>query len=88
MFRAINKALAWCLVGMVMIYKVVISPAIHMLAGPGAGCRFIPTCSEYAIEALKVHGPFRGTWLAIKRILRCHPMGGCGYDPVPPPRRK
>ena len=46
-------------------------------------CRFIPTCSEYAVQALKKHGPFKGLYLAIKRILRCHPWGGSGYDPVP-----
>jgi putative membrane protein insertion efficiency factor len=46
-------------------------------------CRFTPTCSQYAIEALKKHGVLKGAWLALLRILRCHPWGGCGYDPVP-----
>ena len=46
-------------------------------------CRFTPTCSQYAIEALQKHGPLRGLYLAIRRILRCHPWGGSGYDPVP-----
>ena len=46
-------------------------------------CRYTPTCSQYAIEALRKHGPFKGTWLAVRRILRCHPWGGHGYDPVP-----
>lgn len=46
-------------------------------------CRFTPTCSQYALEALQKHGPLRGFWLAVKRILRCHPWGGSGYDPVP-----
>ncbi|MBR5824574.1 MAG: membrane protein insertion efficiency factor YidD, partial [Paludibacteraceae bacterium] len=46
-------------------------------------CRFTPTCSQYAIEAIKKHGPFKGLWLAVKRIARCHPWGGSGYDPVP-----
>ena len=46
-------------------------------------CRFIPTCSQYAVEAIKKHGPFKGGWLAFRRILRCNPFGGSGYDPVP-----
>lgn len=46
-------------------------------------CRFTPTCSQYAVEAIKKHGPFKGLYLAIRRILRCHPWGGSGYDPVP-----
>lgn len=59
------------------IYKYSISPML-----PKA-CRYTPTCSTYAIEAVKKHGPFKGFWLAIKRIASCHPWGGHGYDPVP-----
>lgn len=51
---------------------------------PGS-CRFTPTCSQYAVEALRLHGPVKGLWLALKRMARCHPWGGCGYDPVPQP---
>ncbi|MDR1372626.1 MAG: membrane protein insertion efficiency factor YidD [Dysgonamonadaceae bacterium] len=61
----------------VYIYRYCISPF------KPASCRFTPTCSEYAVEAIKKHGPFKGGWLAIKRILRCNPWGGEGYDPVP-----
>lgn len=46
-------------------------------------CRYQPTCSAYAIKAIEIHGPFKGFWLAIKRIFSCHPWGGHGYDPVP-----
>ena len=52
----------------------------------GGHCRYIPSCSEYAIEALRLHGPIRGTAMAVWRILRCHPYASSGYDPVPPRR--
>ncbi len=68
---------------MIKGYQLVISPAITALSGGGGCCRFSPTCSEYAIQALQQHGVFRGSWLTMKRILRCHPWGGAGYDPVP-----
>ena len=58
-------------------YQWLISPIL-----PGA-CRHLPTCSQYAVEALEIHGPFLGFWLALKRILRCQPWGTSGYDPVP-----
>jgi len=61
----------------VWIYRNAISPLI------GANCRFQPTCSQYAEEALRTHGAFKGGWLAIRRIGRCHPWGSSGYDPVP-----
>ncbi|MGH7016843.1 MAG: membrane protein insertion efficiency factor YidD [Caulobacteraceae bacterium] len=63
-------------------YKLTLSPWI------GRQCRFLPTCSDYAAEALVVHGPLKGGALAIWRLLRCHPFGGSGYDPVPPRREK
>jgi uncharacterized protein len=50
----------------------------------GSNCRYCPTCSEYAIEALRRHGAVRGSWMALGRMIRCHPWGGHGYDPVPP----
>ncbi|MDE0149482.1 MAG: membrane protein insertion efficiency factor YidD [Rhodospirillaceae bacterium] len=52
----------------------------------GRQCRFAPTCSEYAADAVREHGALRGSWLGLKRISRCHPWGGSGYDPVPPRR--
>ncbi|MDD3030044.1 MAG: membrane protein insertion efficiency factor YidD [Alphaproteobacteria bacterium] len=54
----------------------------------GNRCRFLPTCSVYADEAIRLHGPVKGTRLALKRLLRCHPWGGSGYDPVPPVEEK
>lgn len=62
---------------LIRFYQVAISP----LKPPT--CRFTPTCSQYAIEAIKKHGAIKGLYLALKRILRCHPWGGSGYDPVP-----
>jgi hypothetical protein len=67
----------------VRLYRWVISPAKTVLFGPLGRCRFTPSCSEYALEALRSHGALAGTWLALKRIGRCHPWGGCGHDPVP-----
>jgi putative membrane protein insertion efficiency factor len=60
--------------------------AYQILLGPlvGGACRFEPSCSEYAVAALRTHGPFKGLRLAVRRVARCHPFGGFGYDPVPP----
>ena len=69
-------------------YQVAISPFLHALFGPGSGCRFYPTCSEYARIAFREHGLIRGGWLALRRILRCHPFHPGGHDPVPPARRE
>ncbi len=77
MAGAVSKALAWPLTQLARFYRLAISPWL------GANCRFDPTCSSYTIEALQRHGIFKGTWLAARRIGRCHPWGGSGYDPVP-----
>lgn len=61
----------------IRIYQLFISPLF------GASCRFTPTCSQYGYLAIKKHGPFKGGWLTMKRIARCHPWGGHGHDPVP-----
>ena len=70
---------------MIRGYQRGISPVLHAVGGPGSGCRFDPTCSRYFLHAVETHGPWRGSWLGIRRIFRCHPWGGWGYDPVPPP---
>lgn len=70
--------------GIVLFYRVFLSPIKLALLGPASRCRFQPSCSAYALEALRVHGLFIGIWLASKRLLRCHPWGAFGPDPVPP----
>jgi putative membrane protein insertion efficiency factor len=68
----------------VRVYRATLSPVLGLILGPGNGCRFSPTCSAYALEALQTHGALRGSWLATKRVCRCNPWGRCGHDPVPP----
>ena len=77
--NAAQHILVFC----VRVYRWVISPAKTVLFGPLGQCRFTPSCSEYALGALRSHGALAGSWLALKRIGRCHPWGGCGHDPVP-----
>ena len=72
-----RKLITTLLILPIRLYRACISPLF-----PPA-CRYVPTCSQYAIEAITKHGPVRGLWLALKRLLRCHPWGGSGYDPVP-----
>ncbi len=66
------------------LYRWLISPLLHTLCdGSGCGCRFHPSCSAYALEALKTRGSLKGSVLALRRISKCHPWGGGGFDPVP-----
>ena len=65
------------LLGLIAVYRYAISPML------GRKCRFMPSCSEYASEAIHRHGSVRGSWLALRRVLRCHPWNPGGYDPVP-----
>jgi putative membrane protein insertion efficiency factor len=73
----ISRSLVWMLTRPILFYQHYVSPFTP------PSCRFVPTCSQYAVEALKKHGPIKGLALAIWRILRCNPWGGHGYDPVP-----
>jgi hypothetical protein len=75
--KLLRKVLVALLILPIRFYQRAISPMLP------AACRYQPTCSQYAVEAIKKYGPIKGLWLAIKRILRCHPWGGSGYDPVP-----
>lgn len=84
--KGLQRGATLLLLGLIRSYQLVISPLI------GPRCRFLPTCSEYAQEALEQHGIFRGSWLTLRRLLRCHPIGllggDSGYDPVPDESRK
>ncbi|MGB0291126.1 MAG: membrane protein insertion efficiency factor YidD [Luteolibacter sp.] len=73
---------------LIVLYQRFLSPLFHFGAGPTAGCRFHPTCSNYFLEAVETHGVLRGCSYGIWRILRCHPWGGSGYDPVPQVKTK
>ena len=74
---AIGRTVARVLTALVRGYQLALSPLLP------AACRYYPTCSAYAIEAIERHGALRGSWLAARRIARCHPWGGTGWDPVP-----
>ena len=65
------------LLALIRVYQLVLSPFV------GGACRFVPSCSVYAREAIERHGAVRGSWLALRRLARCHPFGGSGFDPVP-----
>ena len=81
MSRAVDRGLGLLLSVPVRVYRLLVAPVL------GANCRFEPSCSVYAMEALCRHGAARGGWLALRRCARCQPWGGQGYDPVPPPAR-
>lgn len=72
------------LLGLIVIYQRTLSPVLPAVFGPACGCRFYPTCSRYAAEAVTTHGALRGAWLAGVRLLKCTPLHPGGLDPVPP----
>jgi len=73
----LSSAVAWLLLLVITAYRRWFSPLL------GPRCRFIPSCSAYGLEAIHRHGPWRGSWLTLRRLLRCHPFSPCGCDPVP-----
>jgi putative membrane protein insertion efficiency factor len=73
----LNHWLSYPLLAVIKAYQYALSPLL------GNNCRYHPSCSAYAVEALQEHGALRGSWLTVTRLLRCHPWGGNGYDPVP-----
>ena len=73
----VRAVFVWLLTLPILFYRTCISPYTP------PSCRFTPTCSQYALEALRKYGPLKGGWLALRRLARCHPWGGSGYDPVP-----
>ncbi len=75
--KFLSRVMRMILRGLIRLYQLILSPIL-----PGS-CRYAPSCSHYAAEAIGTHGVIRGSWLAVKRIVRCHPWGGEGYDPVP-----
>ncbi|MBB2145256.1 membrane protein insertion efficiency factor YidD [Pedobacter sp. LMG 31464] len=75
--KIIKLLFSWLFLGIIKAYQLLLSPLL------GASCRFTPTCSQYGVEAIKKHGPFKGGWLTLKRIASCHPWGKHGHDPVP-----
>ncbi|MFM7217583.1 MAG: membrane protein insertion efficiency factor YidD [Bacteroidota bacterium] len=77
MIRIFNLLLAKLFIGLIRFYQSAISPLLR------SSCRFDPTCSHYGLQAIRKYGPFKGGYLTLRRLLRCHPWGGHGYDPVP-----
>ncbi|MDZ7608009.1 MAG: membrane protein insertion efficiency factor YidD [Cyclobacteriaceae bacterium] len=73
-----KKLISYILIGLVKFYQGSISPLLP------SSCRYTPSCSQYMIDALRIHGPFKGLSMGLKRISRCQPWGGSGWDPVPP----
>jgi len=82
LLKFVHKIIIKCLIGLIYSYQRLISPLL------GSNCRFSPTCSQYAIEAIKVHGALYGTGLFCLRILKCHPWSSSQYDPVPPAKKE
>ena len=81
----ISRFLSLLIFLVIRFYQRILNPMLKVISGPGMGCRYEPTCSNYFLQSVQIHGPLLGSWFGISRIFRCHPWGGCGYDPVPSP---
>jgi putative membrane protein insertion efficiency factor len=84
--RAVVRLPARALLALIWLYQRTLSPALPVLFGPSCGCRFYPSCSHYAAEAIDTHGALAGPWLALRRLVKCTPLHPGGPDPVPPRR--
>lgn len=85
--RLIGKLFSTLAIGLIRGYQLVLSPALHALMGPSFGCRFHPTCSQYAIDCFRNLPLHRACYHSLRRISRCHPWGGSGHDPAPEDQR-
>jgi len=85
--HSVNAAVR-ALLGAIWVYQRTLSPALPAVFGSACGCRFSPTCSHYAAEAVRTHGFFAGAWLALRRLVKCTPLHPGGFDAVPPPSSK
>jgi putative membrane protein insertion efficiency factor len=81
-----GRAFAAVAIALIRLYQHTASPVLPLVLGPSCGCRFAPTCSHYAADALRDHGVLTGTWLAVRRLAKCNPLHAGGIDPVPPRR--
>jgi putative membrane protein insertion efficiency factor len=81
---AVLQLPARALVALLRLYQRAVSPLLPVVFGPGCGCRFAPSCSHYAIDAVREHGALTGTFLALIRLIKCTPLHSGGFDPVPP----
>jgi putative membrane protein insertion efficiency factor len=84
--RGVLHGPAAALLALIWVYQRTVSPALPLVFGPACGCRFSPTCSHYAAEAVRTHGALLGAALALRRLVKCSPLHPGGFDPVPPPR--
>ena len=86
--RFLGQLPSRALLALLWLYRRTLSPVLPVVFGPACGCRFAPTCSHYAVDAIRTHGAFLGTFLTLRRLVKCTPLHPGGFDPVPPSRRR